>query len=189
MEIAITNLWENGIPSPRRWCNFSRKPSLHKCQFLESWNLEKDKGKRNHTLQCGCFGHRTFIPNHTSDKSASNQNEKVLKSVNPQEVNSLVQTLRKQPTSGNRLRASNFESLSKTVQFTKVSDLASFWHRVEAGMSHKTKPDEDDGSGFPIPVRPTSRPKIQSVHSDSRRNSNWSSHRSSHRTTSWQPWT
>ena len=59
------------------------------------------------------------------------------------EVNSLVQTPRKQPASGNRLRESlqNFESLSKTVQFTKVCELASFLHRVEACMSYKTIPD------------------------------------------------
>ena len=29
---------------------------------------------------------------------------------------------------------------------------ASFWYRASAGMSFKTKPDEDDGFGDPIPV-------------------------------------
>ena len=107
-----------------------------------------------------------------------------------------LQTPRKQPASGNRLRESlqNFESLSKTIQFTKVCELASFWHGVEAGMSYKTIPDVDDGFGALHPSMPriftfSRRPRIQSVRSDSRRNIIWTNHRSAHRTTSWQPWT
>ena len=61
--------------------------------------------------------------------------EGILKSVNSREVNSLVSS----PTvaSGNRLRENiqDFESLSETVQFTKVCEGPSF-----------------DGFGDPIPV-------------------------------------
>ena len=79
-------------------------------------------------------------------------NKEILKSVISQEVNSLGSSPRQ--ASGNRLRENiqDFESLSETIQFTKVCELASFWFRVSAGMSHKTKPDEDDGFGDPIPV-------------------------------------
>ena len=39
----------------------------------------------------------------------------------------------------------DFESLSETIRFTRVCEGASFVHRVSAGMSYKTRPDEDDG--------------------------------------------
>ena len=98
---------------------------------------------------CEEFGRTPYGKEDTADKSASNQNEKILESVSLQEVNSLVQTPRKQPASGNRLREGlqNFEPLSKTFQFTKVCELASFLHRVEAGMSYKAILDVDDGFG------------------------------------------
>ena len=161
----------------------NRSPSFHKCQCFESWSHEKVERNRNHTLQCGCFGHRTLIPNHSLSKSAQYQRsslklvwrvrseaeweragrvrnkrrprgKKILKSVNAQEGNSLVCAPRTEPASGNRLRESlqKFESLSKTVQFTKVCEDASFWHRVSAGMSYKTIPDVDDGFGDFIPA-------------------------------------
>ena len=44
--------------------------SLYKCQCLESWNFKSAERKRNHTLQCGCFKHRTLVPNHSFCKSA-----------------------------------------------------------------------------------------------------------------------
>ena len=43
----------------------NRSPSLHICQCSE--NAES---KRNHTLQCGCFKHRTLVPNHSVCVSA-----------------------------------------------------------------------------------------------------------------------
>ena len=45
-------------------------PSLHKCQCTELWNSENVERKRNHTLQCGCFKHRTLVPNLSFCKSA-----------------------------------------------------------------------------------------------------------------------
>ena len=44
-----------------------------------------------------------------------------------------------------------FESLDETIRFTRVCELASFRHRVSAGMNYKTRPDEDEGFGQTIP--------------------------------------
>ena len=76
----------------------------------------------------------------------------VLTSVKSQEVKLLVSSPRQ--VSGNSLRENiqDFESLSETIRFTRVCELASFWHRVSAGMSYKTRLDEDDGFGQIIPL-------------------------------------
>ena len=50
---------------------------------------------------CEEFGLTSCEKEHISDMSASKQNEKILKSVNAQEVNSLVRSPRKQQASGN----------------------------------------------------------------------------------------
>ena len=39
-------------------------------QCFESWNSEKKEKQRHHTLQCGCFEHRTLISNASLSKSA-----------------------------------------------------------------------------------------------------------------------
>ena len=77
-------------------------------------------------------------------------NKGMLKSVNSQEVNSLVSSPRL--ASGNSLRENiqDFESLSDTFQYTMICEHTSFWYRVSAGMRYKTKHDEDDGCGDPI---------------------------------------
>ena len=82
-------------------------------------------------------------------------NEQLLSNVKPQEVNSLVQTPRSDnPASGNRLREcrQRFETLEKTVQFTKVCEDASFLKRVSIGMCYKTIADVDDGFGDRTPA-------------------------------------
>ena len=144
-------------------------PSLHKCWCLsEPWNPENVKRKRNHTLQCGCFEHRTLIPNHAlinqlsvygavsnwceefgpwpnervRSKRKKPVNREILKRVKSHEVNSLVCAPRTEPEC-----LQNFESRSKTSQLTKACELASFWHRAEAGMSFQTIPNVDDGFG------------------------------------------
>ena len=75
-----------------------------------------------------------------------------LTSVKSQEVKLLVSSPR--PVSGISLRENiqDFESLSETIRFTRCCELASFWHRVSAGMSYKTRPDEDDGFWQIIPL-------------------------------------
>ena len=79
----------------------------------------------------------------------------------------------------------NFKSLSRTIQFTRICVLASFWHRVDVGLKYKTIPEI-------IPAWHTSstRPEFQRVCGDSRRNSDWTSSQSSHRSSSsWKTWT
>ena len=83
------------------------------------------------------------------------ENEQRLNNVKPQEANSLLQTPRSDdPASGNRLREclQNFETLEKSIQFSKVCEDASFWKRVSIGMSYKTIPDVDDGLGYRNPA-------------------------------------
>ena len=144
-----------------------------------SRGIMKKKHNRHHTLQCGCFKHRAFVPNRSFCKSApyfteqfrigvnncglteeekgrEKQKESVTKgvltSVKSQEVKLLVSSPRQ--VSGNSLWEiiQDFESLSETVRFTRVCEDASFRHRVSAGMSYKTRPDEDDGLGHVIPL-------------------------------------
>ena len=81
-------------------------------------------------------------------------NKEILKSVNSQEVNSLVCAPRTQPASGNRWRESlqNFELQSKASQLAKVCDFASCWRTVDTGMCHMTTPDVHDGFGDFTPV-------------------------------------
>ena len=135
----------------------------------------------------------------TSERLAAKKesvNQDILTSVSSEEVNSLVGSSRSERASRNRLREilPNFESMYKTSQLAKVCELASFWHSVEVGVSHKTIPDVDDDIGDFTPTWrgdtfPRADLKMQSIWSNSRRNSDWTSHRSSRRTTSWQPWT
>ena len=103
-------------------------------------------------------------------------NKGTLKCVNSQEVNLFVSSPRL--ASGNNLREKTFrtsKSLSETIQFTKVCEDASFWYPVSAGMSYKTKPDEDDGFGQTVPLcreytLSRVKPTIQSICSNYWRN-------------------
>ena len=58
------------------------------------------------------------------------------------------------PVSGDSFRENiqDFESLTETIRFTRVGELASFRHRVSAGMNYKTRPDENDGFGQVIHI-------------------------------------
>ena len=78
------------------------------------------------------------------EKQKESVTKGVLTSVKSQEVKLLVSSPR--PVSGNSLRENiqDFESLSGTIRFTRVCELASFQHRVSAGMSYKTRLDEGD---------------------------------------------
>ena len=91
----------------------------------------------------------------------------VLTSVNSQEVKLLVSSPR--PVSEDSLRENilDFESLSETIRFTRVCEGASFVHQSSAGMSYKTRLDEDDGFGQIIPLcreytlsKVNSRPRV-----------------------------
>ena len=84
----------------------------------------------------------------------------VLSRVNSQEVKLLVLS----PASGNKLQKNiqDFESLSDKIRLTRVCEDAVFTHRVSAGMSYKTRPDEDDGFWQLIPLYTLSRVNPQS---------------------------
>ena len=141
---------------------------------------------------CEEFGPRPHENERTLKKFAKENfvNKEALICVNSQEVNSLVCAPRTQPASGNRWRESlhNFELQSKTSQLEKVCELASFWRTVETGFVLQ----DHSGHGrwfwrYSIMLRISilrADKQSQSVCSNSRRNINWTSHRSSRRTTS-----
>ena len=68
-----------------------------------------------------------------------------LASVKSHEVNLLVSSPRLASGSSLRENIQDFESLSE--RFTRACEDAMFVHRVLAGMSYKTRLDEDDGLG------------------------------------------
>ena len=78
-------------------------------------------------------------------------NKEALKSLNSQEVNSLVSSARLASGTSLGENFQDFESMSETLRLTKVCELASFWYWVSVGMSYKTTFDEDDGFGQLIP--------------------------------------
>ena len=105
---------------------------------------------------CEEFAQRT--PNQQesiAEKFAAEENEQLLNNVQPQEVNSLVQTPRSDNwASGNRLREclQRFETLEKDIQFTKVCEDATFARRVSVRMRYETIPDVGDGFGDRTPA-------------------------------------
>ena len=158
----------------------NRSPSLHKCQCLESWNPEKDqKEEKPHTSIRMLRTQNSYSvsltqeissvfteqfqtglrPNErepTSEKftKENSVNKEMLKSMNSQEVNSLVCARRTPTASGNRWRESlqNFESRS-TNQLANACELASFWRAVETGVRYIAILDVDDGFEDFTPVR------------------------------------
>ena len=143
------------------------------------------------------------LANQLSIYGAVSINEEILKSVNPQEVNSLERTPRNgalakmsgAPVSGNGLQKClrNFESLEKSIQFTKIREDASFCNRFSIGICYKTISDVDDGLRSNTSMlrahTPSCRQRFQSSCHNCRKNHNWTSHSRSHNTTSWQSWT
>ena len=90
------------------------------------------------------------------DKGQEKQKESVTKGVltcvKSQEVKLLVSSPRLVSSAVLQENIQDFESLSETMRFTRVCELASLRHRVSTGMSYKTRPDEDDGFGQIIPL-------------------------------------
>ena len=155
----------------------NRSPSLHKCQCIELWNSENAERKRNHTLQseplfriihsvnqpsiyggvsnwCEQFGL-------TEDEKGTRKNSRqrrIREESNTEEsefTRSELFGIFSKTGIWKQLAKKNiqdFESLSETVQFTTVCEDASFWYKVSAGVSYKTKPDEDDGFGQMFPL-------------------------------------
>ena len=76
----------------------------------------------------------------------------VLTSVKSQEVNLLTSSPRSASGSSLREKIQDFESLSDTIRIARVCEDVILVHRVSAGMSYKSRPDEDDGFGQIIPL-------------------------------------
>ena len=88
---------------------------------------------------CGEFAH--LIPGRTHmimEKSVAKENYQLSPKLEPQEVDSLVQTPRRK--AGNRLRVDlrKFEELETDGQFTKVCECPGFMRRVSVGVHLKT---------------------------------------------------
>ena len=99
---------------------------------------------------CEEFGLKPNERELTSERFTTKEIEQILKELKPQEVNSLVHSPRNDdPASGNRLREciQSFETLEKEIQFARVCENATFFHRVSVGMCNKTVADVDDGFG------------------------------------------
>ena len=124
---------------------------------------------------------------------AAKDKEQLLKNLNPQEVNSLMQSPRSDNrASGNRLRVCLliFETLERDIQFARDCEDATLARRVFVGMSCKTTPDVEDGLGDRNPAcRECTLPREDS---NARMNAtipgqtkNWTSSSNSHHTISW----
>ena len=164
---------------------------IHEHQCFASWNSEKENNRDTIHFTADAsnteFSYRTIHSanqlsiygavagwceefglklDETSESLTKTENEKILKEVRPQEVNSLVQTPRNEErATGNRLRelSQNFETLGKEAQFTRICEDATFFHRVSIGMRHKTVADVDDGFGGRTPAcREYTRPHADS---------------------------
>ena len=82
------------------------------------------------------------------EKSVSQANKQLNRKLEPQEVNSLVQTPRRNDgAAGNRLRdyIQQFEERTKEVKFTKACEFAGFTRRVSTGMHCKNIHYVNDG--------------------------------------------
>ena len=81
-------------------------------------------------------------------------NGEMLKSVASQEMKSLLFAPWTKASSRNGLRENlqNFESLTKTFQFTRFCELASLWYRVDVGMKYNTVLGVNDLFGDSIPA-------------------------------------
>ena len=71
----------------------------------------------------------------------------VLTSVKSHEVNLLVSSPRQASGSSLWENIQDFESLSETIRSSRECEDAIFVHLVSAGVSYKTRPDEDDSFG------------------------------------------
>ena len=174
--LFFIHLKENGTLQPPKWWSDSKLPVVQ----LSRGILKKKNNRDTIHFNADASNHSALIPNHSFCKSAQylpssfelvytnrsiggrelerpfarkeSVTKGVLSSVNSQEVKLLVSSPR--PASGNRLQKNiqDFEFLSETIRFKRVCEDAVFTHRVSAGMSYKTRADEDDGFGQLVPL-------------------------------------
>ena len=82
------------------------------------------------------------------EKSVAKENYQLFEKLEPQVLDSLVQTPRRNDgAAGHRWRAylRNFEVLEKEIEFTEVCESVGFIRRVSVGMHYKTIHDVNDG--------------------------------------------
>ena len=66
------NIWGKMGLQPLKWWNDSKIPVIQYSRVSVLWVVGSWKRKKqtDHTLQCGCFEHRSHVPNHSFCKSA-----------------------------------------------------------------------------------------------------------------------
>ena len=92
------------------------------------------------TDRCERLGRREAEREENSGQTKQNLNSRILKSVDAQEVNSLVKESGKPQASGNRLREGlrDFESATPDIQFKEVCEKSGFYRRVKKDKYYKT---------------------------------------------------
>ena len=103
--------------------------------------------RNNGAVACWCQD-SSLKPDETSEKLTKAENDQIPKEVRPHEVFFWCKTPRNdEPASGSRLREciQNFETLGKEIQFTRICENATFFHRVSFRMCYKTVPPVEDG--------------------------------------------
>ena len=190
MELEITNLRENGAPQHLRWCRnskrqvswFSRAPVPWVVEFREGWKAKDSihftaDGSNRDLLSKMFFSAISSVStvqfrigaiNSVHEEGEESEiataqeavNTEILMSVDAEEVNSLVSSLRTalETDQAKILRASSV--YRKKVNSQCCCNLASFWKRVTAGDYFITKPStEDVWSGFTPQCRDYTRPR------------------------------
>ena len=114
---------ENGTPQPKKVQRFKETGHpVRKHQSSESWNLEKEEGKRNHRAAatwCDQFG---LTEDEKERENPRSTNKSILTSVKPHDVQLLV-SLPKM-ASGDSLQENilSFEALSDKINFSKLCE-------------------------------------------------------------------
>ena len=175
------------------------------------WNSEKEEWQRHHTLQYGCFEHRTLFPDHSFCKSAQNlrssfelvwtirldggrKGTRKTERIRGQRCIKMCEITRSKTIgipskqvsgSGLRENTQDFESLTETIRFTRVCELASFrtsisWYELQNSTWRGRRFWADHSILQKIHTF-SSTPTIQNFCSNSWRNNYWNSHWSSDR--------
>ena len=130
---------EKNYSQSDRWWNDWKRQVIQYLRVSVLWvvGFWRRGWQRHLALRCGCFEHR-------KGTRKTRKNPWITRS----------KTFGISPGLWNQCEGNieDFESLTETIQFTRVCELASIRHRVSAGMNYKTRPDEDDVVGQIIPL-------------------------------------
>ena len=102
--------------------------SIQYSKCFESWNSEKEEWQKHHTLRCGCFAHRTLVPNHSLCKSihgtVTNWCEHFGLTEEEKVQEKQKESVTKKFTDMCEITRSNiqdFDSLTETIRFTCIA--------------------------------------------------------------------